>query len=565
MEDNSIVKSDQFPIPLSNVVHPIEESKELNGHGNNDLNENGVENIENDTELLEGKTRENEELYALSNLGQKSCSEKPDLDSISVKSSSLIFPPIDQDNQYTQSLPAKPQLSEPNNESEENKLEIESENTIDLNEEITQITEIPEIKSSPFKIYCFGSSECDQFPCDDDSFESRRPLYIPLPISGDIQISKILCGGLHTMALTVSGDLYTWGCNDDGVLGRQGTENSPGKVELEFPVDMISAGDSHSVACNSIFGIVYYWGVYRNTHKGKMSEVIREPTSVWQSTFKKNPIEKLLSGYNHTLILSNNQKVYACGDPDTFVLGRMPTKKRKIEQGLKLEAITNLRSDDIFSGGNHAFLKRFDRKSKKNQIFAWGLNNFGQLGLGHTHNILTPSIVTGLSDHDIIDIKGGEHFSIALSSEGKIFTFGRNEEGQLGLGDEETEYFSEPQEVLLAGVKSIGAGPTYVYAMTDQPYSWGNGDRYLLLNGKEEASCTPYEIRYKLLREENLVSVSPGGQHVALLTGTSSLEPQIDYTNECFQNIKALNARKKLSSKKRTPSPLNEGNLKKIK
>ena len=40
-------------------------------------------------------------------------------------------------------------------------------------------------------------------------------------------IIKIVCGGMHTVALSSSGAVYTWGCNDEGALGRSGPENVP--------------------------------------------------------------------------------------------------------------------------------------------------------------------------------------------------------------------------------------------------------------------------------------------------------------------------------------------------
>jgi len=83
------------------------------------------------------------------------------------------------------------------------------------------------------------------------------------------------------LAVSVSGKVYSWGCNDDGALGRvcdKGTsENRPALVNLPFPVDMISAGDSHSLFCNSQNGVIYIAGVYRNILKGNMSQVYMTP------------------------------------------------------------------------------------------------------------------------------------------------------------------------------------------------------------------------------------------------------------------------------------------------
>ena len=65
------------------------------------------------------------------------------------------------------------------------------------------------------------------------------------------------------MALATDGSVYTWGNNDEGALGRAGPENLPMKVELDIPVNDISAGDSHTMAYNTYTNQVFYWGCYR--------------------------------------------------------------------------------------------------------------------------------------------------------------------------------------------------------------------------------------------------------------------------------------------------------------
>ena len=61
---------------------------------------------------------------------------------------------------------------------------------------------------------------------------------------------------MHTIALADNGVLLSWGCNDDGALGREGIQNSPGLVKLPVPIDKIAAGDSHSLFCNFICAVV---------------------------------------------------------------------------------------------------------------------------------------------------------------------------------------------------------------------------------------------------------------------------------------------------------------------
>lgn len=89
---------------------------------------------------------------------------------------------------------------------------------------------------------------------------------------------------------------------------------------------------------------------------------------------------------------------------------------------------------DIFAGNHHSFYI-----NSKHQIFGWGLNNHGQLGLGHKDNTSIPSLVKVLSSnddaHNVIMMAGGEHHTIAVTTEGKVYCWGRNDEGQCGRGD----------------------------------------------------------------------------------------------------------------------------------
>ena len=70
---------------------------------------------------------------------------------------------------------------------------------------------------------------------------------------------------MHTVCLASDGTVYTWGCNDEGALGRPGAENVPLKVDdsVMKGITDISAGDSHSIAWNTNSNEIYYWGCYR--------------------------------------------------------------------------------------------------------------------------------------------------------------------------------------------------------------------------------------------------------------------------------------------------------------
>jgi alpha-tubulin suppressor-like RCC1 family protein len=104
---------------------------------------------------------------------------------------------------------------------------------------------------------------------DDQPLEIKKPRKLDLfdigPGFPAKCIIKVICGGMHTLALASDGSLYSWGCNDEGVLGRGGAENVPLRVDgsLDIPVTDISTGDSHAIAYNTDTNQLYYWGCYR--------------------------------------------------------------------------------------------------------------------------------------------------------------------------------------------------------------------------------------------------------------------------------------------------------------
>ncbi len=114
------------------------------------------------------------------------------------------------------------------------------------------------------EVYSYGSGECDQLGAGDDILEAKVPKKVlNLNIEINNKVYQICCGALHTAVLTTMGKVFTWGCSDEGTLGREGADNIPGLVEIEFPMNGICAGDVHTIAYNTELNKVYWWGGYR--------------------------------------------------------------------------------------------------------------------------------------------------------------------------------------------------------------------------------------------------------------------------------------------------------------
>lgn len=152
----------------------------------------------------------------------------------------------------------------------------------------------------------------------------------------------------------------------------------------------------------------------------------------------KTRVKKIASGQQHTLALTTCGKVFGWGDPDSGKIGRMVNTRNKNQNCMKMEKTSAKNAVDIFCGNMHSFYI-----NDKNQVFAWGLNNRGQLGIGNLFDCSQPTRVKDLDPFEgdyVVELAGGEHHSIARTLEGRVYCWGLNDEGQLGIGDTYGQY-----------------------------------------------------------------------------------------------------------------------------
>ena len=107
-----------------------------------------------------------------------------------------------------------------------------------------------------------GQGDTGQLGLGEDVMEKTRPgLVEQIKDAVDAVV-----GGMHTAALDIKGKVWTFGCNDEGSLGREVAEEeecfTPGVVEMKDKVVMLSAGDSHTAALTEE-GNVWTWGTFR--------------------------------------------------------------------------------------------------------------------------------------------------------------------------------------------------------------------------------------------------------------------------------------------------------------
>lgn len=118
------------------------------------------------------------------------------------------------------------------------------------------------------EVLTFGSGDCGQLAHGTEKSEDLEVRYPRVVFSlRDKKVVGIACGGIHNAIYTAQGHVYTWGCSDDGSLGRMGDENIPilvgGLVQAGASILRVACGDGQTIAV-SAKGEVWGWGCYKD-------------------------------------------------------------------------------------------------------------------------------------------------------------------------------------------------------------------------------------------------------------------------------------------------------------
>jgi regulator of chromosome condensation len=212
------------------------------------------------------------------------------------------------------------------------------------------------------------------------------------------------------------------------------------EVKLDYAIDLISAGDNHSIFASSGAGKVYFTGNYKYMRGEKMAEPTKTPIveDIDRISGRGNPVSKLTkvaSGSNHSVILLDG-RVYTRGEPEAHTVGRRISARQAHNQtrnSLTFEGVGIENAVDLWCGGYHTMVKV--KKGRGWAYWTWGLTKHGQLGMNTYDECPLPKEVTKLRNKDIVDVAAGTNFTVLLTEEGDLFGCGQNDEGQLALGE----------------------------------------------------------------------------------------------------------------------------------
>ena len=305
------------------------------------------------------------------------------------------------------------------------------------------------------------------------------------PVLIDIDSVRSLdAGGLHSIALKTSGEVWAWGNNQFVAVGNnsRADQRVPARVVGLPAASLAVAGGRHSIALvpSVTSKLVEYgrWTGAADTRERPLERTVSGPPNV----------AAVSAGFTHALALDGAHRVWSWGEADHGQLG-VPGGARidPVEVPVPLEGARGF--VQVEARGHRSLALRSD-----GAVFSWGEGKWGALGLGSTDDVASPARVS--LPAPVVQLAAGERHTLALDRSGVVWAWGENLNGELGVSQPKLRLLPAP----VPGVSSpstIAAGAYHSVAVSigGALYAWGAGSRGQLGVGTAFDSAEPVAVR----------------------------------------------------------------------
>mmetsp|Transcript_9110 Transcript_9110/g.23056 ORF Transcript_9110/g.23056 Transcript_9110/m.23056 type:complete len:650 (+) Transcript_9110:250-2199(+) len=362
-------------------------------------------------------------------------------------------------------------------------------------------------------VFTWGRGEDGQLAAGDTS-DQDEPTYVDA-LRG-VGVQQIACGSGHTVVLSQDGEVFSVGRGDDGRLGHgdNGWKYIPRIVQslAGQVVVQVTCGSYHTAAVTQN-GSLYTWG-------GGMYGKLGHGNEVGHSTPKRVealaglPVSQIACGSRHTAIITSTGALYTWGDKENGVAGHGDAEGGGHQYVPRLlEKLSGKRIVQLSACGFHTACLTSD-----SELYCWGEGKFGRLGLNNERNAHSPRLVDTLVGKKPRQVSCGGFHTAVVCEDGKLYTFGGGEHGQLGHNDRVNKVRPTLVEALEGVfVSQITCGWSHSVALTNngRVFSWGNGDHGKLGHGSGRKVSVPQMV--EKLKDFRVVHVASYNEHTAAL------------------------------------------------
>eukprot|EP00439_Symbiodinium_sp_Y106_P083791 s477_g24.t1 len=326
-------------------------------------------------------------------------------------------------------------------------------------------------------------------------------------------VVPLAAGDLHTVVVSKSGQIWAAGYNQHGQLGTGGTVEQHAFVHVAVDgkkIMAVAAGGVHTAAITES-GELWTWG---NNWCGQVGVVLPMELHVpVKVSVNGQKIVAVAAGEVHTAAITDSGELWTWGPNKpgdvciggASVSGHVPVNVNVNDQPIVAVAAGRRHIVAITDSG---------------ELWTWGQNGDGQLGVGDTAHRHAP-VKVSVNGQKIVAVAAGHLHTAAITDSGELWTWGYNGHGQLGVGD--TQERHAPVKVSMNGQKivAVAARGRHSAAITEAGdlWTWGRPAEC-----PDVDSTTHYfPVKVSVPTGLKIVAVAIGLRHIAAITHSGEL------------------------------------------
>ncbi|KAJ6830331.1 uncharacterized protein M6B38_353840 [Iris pallida] len=358
--------------------------------------------------------------------------------------------------------------------------------------------------------------------------KADAPLPKALESAVMLDVHNIACGNRHAVLVTKQGEVFSWGEESGGRLGHGVDADvcQPKLIETlgSNNIELVACGEYHTCAV-TLSGDLYTWGdaTHNSGLLGHGSEASHWIPRKVSGQLEGLHVSSVSCGPWHTAVVTSAGQLFTFGDGTFGVLGHGDRTSRKMPR--EVEALRGMRTVRAACGVWHtaAVVEITDTSSDSGcsslgKLFTWGEGDKGRLGHGDREPRLLPACVASLSEPNFCQVACGNDVTFALTTSGRVYTMGSSVYGLLGNPEADGKVPTcITGNLCNSFVEEIACGSYHAAILTSKTevYTWGKGANGRLGHGNNDNRSTPTLV--EALKDKQVKSVVCGSNFTAVI------------------------------------------------